>query len=143
MHFTQEQIKAIFCSIANKENGINELLKLALETCMRAERSIFQEENPDVYANSYRPCKAIGLNKELLLKVTRTRDGSFYPALLAIIRDEDEEKKKLVFSLYKKGLTTEQVSAVFKEIYGKTYSKQQISYLMKESKTKYIISISS
>ncbi len=58
----------------------------------------------------------------------------FIPVLLNVLRDEDEEHRKLIFSLYKKGLTTEQVSDVYQEIYGKDYSKQQISYLMKDSR---------
>ena len=36
--------------------------------------------------------------------------------------------------MYRRGLTTEQVSDVYEEIYGKDYSKQQISYLMKDSR---------
>ena len=39
-----------------------------------------------------------------------------------------------MFSLYSKGLTTEQISDVYEEIYGKTYSKQQISFLMQDSR---------
>ena len=69
----------------------------------------------------------------MVLKVPRARDGSFYPVLLNVLRNEDEERRKLIFSLYRRGLTTEQVSDVYEEIYGKNYSKQQISYLMKDS----------
>ena len=70
----------------------------------------------------------------MVLKVPRARDGSFYPVLLNVLRNEDEERRKLIFSLYRRGLTTEQVSDVYGEIYGKDYSKQQISYLMKDSR---------
>ncbi|WP_428833138.1 transposase [Porphyromonas macacae] len=70
-------------------------------------------------------CKARAYSKELVLKVPRTRDRFFYPSLPPIIRnEEDEEHNKLIFSLYSKGLTTEQVSSVFEDVYGKTYSKQ-------------------
>ena len=67
-------------------------------------------------------------SKELVLKVPRTRSGMFYPSLLAVIRDEDEERRKLIFSLYSKGLTTEQVSSVFEDVYVKiiTNSKSAI-----------------
>ena len=108
---------------------------MTLEAFMKAERSLHQQENPGEYANGYRYTKAIAHSKELVLKVPRTRKGLFYPSLLAIIRNEQEERHRLIFSLYSKGLTTEQVSAVFEEVYDKTYSKQQISYLMKESKS--------
>jgi len=134
MNFTQEQISEILFDLANK-GGTNLLLNLTLNAFMKAERSLHQQENPGEYGNGYRYCKAMAHSKELVLKVPRTRSGLFYPSILAIIRDEDEERRKLIFSLYSKGLTTEQVSSVFEDVYGKDYSKQQISYLMKESKS--------
>lgn len=51
-----------------------------------------------------------------------------------MLRNEDEEHRKLIFSLYRQGLTTEQVSDVYEEIYRKEYRKQQTSYLMKDSR---------
>lgn len=134
MNFTQEQISDILVDLANK-GGTHLLLNLTLNAFMKAERSLHQQENPSEYGNGYRYCKAMGQGKELVLKVPRTRSGLFYPSLLAVIRNEDEERRKLVFSLYSKGLTTEQVATVFEDVYGKDYSKQQISYLMKESKS--------
>lgn len=101
---------------------------------MKAERSLHQQKHPEEYGNGYRYCKAMSEDKELVLKVPCTRSGMFYPSLLAIIRDEDEERRKLIFSLYSKGLTIEQVGSVYEDVYGKDYSKQQISYLIKESK---------
>lgn len=49
----------------------------------------------------------------------------FYPSLLAVIRDEDEERRRLIFSLYSKGLTTQQVSSVFEDVYGEEYSNSK------------------
>ena len=134
MNFTHDQISELLLNIANSENGTNILFQMTLETFMKSERSLHQVENPSDSANGFRTRKARGHGKELILKVPRTRSGRFYPALLSVLRDEDEEHRKLIFSLYKKGLTTEQVSDVYEEIYGKDYSKQQISYLMKESR---------
>jgi putative transposase len=134
MNFTHNQISELLLNIANSENGSNILFQMTLETFMKSERGLHQLENPTDYANGFRARKARGYGKEMVLKVPRTRSGTFYPALLGVLRDEDEEHRKLIFSLYKKGLTTEQVSDVYEEIYGKDYSKQQISYLMKESR---------
>lgn len=134
MNFTQEQISELMLNIANSENGTNLLMQMTLNAFMKSERHLHQQDNPSAYANGYRERKARGFGKEMVLKVPRTRDGVFYPVLLNVLRDEDEEHRKLIFSLYKKGLTTEQVSDVYQEIYGKDYSKQQISYLMKESR---------
>lgn len=135
MNFTQEQISDLLFDLASKKGGTHLLLNLTLDAFMKAERSLHQKENSGEYANGYRYCKAIAQSKELVLKVPRTRSGMFYPSLLAVIRNEDEERRRLIFSLYSKGLTTEQVSSVFADVYDKEYSKQQISYLMKESKS--------
>ncbi|MGL5112531.1 MAG: IS256 family transposase [Flavobacterium sp.] len=139
MNFTQNQISELLLNIANSENGTNLLFQMTLDTFMKSERGLHQIENPTDYANGFRQRKARGYGKEMVLKVPRTRSGTFYPALLGVLRDEDEEHRKLIFSLYKKGLTTEQVSDIYEEIYGKDYSKQQISYLMKESREEITI----
>lgn len=134
MNITQEQISSLLLEIANKENGTQLLMQMTLEAFMRSERSLHQTELPGDYGNGYRTRKVKGYGKEMVLSVPRTRSGTFYPALLQVLRDEDEEHRRLIFSLYRKGLTTEQVSEVYEELYGKSYSKQQISYLMKESR---------
>ena len=54
---------------------------------------------------------------------------NFYPVLLGLIRSESEERAKLFNLLYTKGLTTEQIGEISETIYGRTYSKQQVSYL--------------
>ena len=134
MNFTQEQISELMLSIANSENGTNLLMQMTLNAFMKSERHLHQQSNPTDYANGYRERKARGFGNEMVLKVPRTRNGTFYPVLLNVLRNEDEEHRKLIFSLYRRGLTTEQVSDVYEEIYGKEYSKQQISYLMKDSR---------
>ena len=53
--------------------------------------------------------------------------------LLGIIRDEDQERQKLVFSLYSKGLTTEKIGQVYHDVYDKHYSKSQINFLMNDA----------
>ena len=55
--------------------------------------------------------------------------------LLGIIRSEEEEKAHLFSSLYSKGLTTEQIGEISQEIYGRYYSKQQVSFLARGCKS--------
>ena len=62
----------------------------------------------------------------MVLKVPRARDGSFNPVLLNVLRNEDEERRKLIFSLYRRGLTTEQVSVFMKRFMAKTIVELQI-----------------
>lgn len=133
MDFTQEQITEILLDVANKKEGFNSIMKMSLDALMRSERKLFQEDTGE-YANGYRPRSIQGFGKEIVLSVPRTRSGDFYPVLLGILRDEDHERQKLVFSLYSKGLTTEQIGQVYHDVYGKHYSKSQVSFLMNEAR---------
>ncbi len=126
IHFTQEQVTKILEEIAQKEDGFQQVLKLSLEAIMRAEREEYNNKNGDM-SNGYRYRKTYGKGKILELQVPRSRNGNFYPLILALIRDQEEESRKLAFSLYGAGLTTEQVGKIFGEVYGKQYSTSQVS----------------
>jgi transposase-like protein len=126
LHFTQEQVTKILEEIAVKENGLQELQKISLEAMMRAEREEHNASNGDM-SNGYRPRRTFGHGKILELRVPRSRNGQFYPVLLSLLRDQEEECRKLAFNLYGAGLTTEQVGQIFGDIYGKEYSTSQIS----------------
>jgi hypothetical protein len=62
MNFTQSQISDILSELAN-ERGTDFLLKLTLDAFMKSERTLYQKEHPDEYANGYRYCKAMGRGK--------------------------------------------------------------------------------
>jgi transposase-like protein len=106
MYFTHAQILDLLLEVANSENGTNLLMQMTLETFMKSERGLHQLENTTDYANGLRTKTTYGFGKEMVLKVPRTRSGTFYPALLGVLRNEDEEHRKLIFSLYRKALTT-------------------------------------
>ena len=53
----------------------------------------------------------------------------FLSRTFGIIRSECKERAALVYQLYTKGLTTEQISEVIETVYSRAYRKQQISYL--------------
>lgn len=126
LHFTREQVTKILENIAKEENGLQEIMKMSLEALMRAERQEYNDIQGDM-SNGYRPVKAFGKGKILELKVPRSRAGNFYPMILGLLRDQDEESRRLAFSLYGAGLTTQQVGELFDEIYGRKYSTSQIS----------------
>ena len=73
-------------------------------------------------SNGFRVRKTFGQGKILELKVPRSRQGHFYPLLLGLLRDQEEECRRMAYSLYGAGLTTEQVGNIFGEINGKQYS---------------------
>ena len=128
LHFTQEQVTKILADIAEEKDGFNKVMTLSLEALMRAERKIFNEINNDV-GNGYRFRKTFGMNKQLKLQVPRSRYHHFYPVLLAVLKDQEQEAREIAFKLYGSGLTTEQVGEIFDEIYGKKYSTSQVSRL--------------
>ena len=45
MHFTQAQITKIIETLILKEDGLNTLLKMALDALMKSERSQFNQQN--------------------------------------------------------------------------------------------------
>ena len=131
---TQAQIKTILKEIAKEEEGFYKLLKLSLESLMEAEREEYKQEVKDS-SNGYRKRRILGLgNSQLILDVPRTRKTNFYPVLLAILNDREEEAKELAFKLYSSGLTTEQVGDIFETLYGQHYSKSQVSRIFSRAK---------
>ncbi len=93
---------------------------------MESERQVYKEETGDV-GNGYRPRRIIYDRLVLSLRVPRTRFTNFYPMILAILSQWEEEAKEMAFKLYSMGLTTEQIGDIFETLYGRSYSKSQIS----------------
>lgn len=133
MNFTQAQIKEILDSIANGKNGYQELLQLALESIMKAERDEFNSSNNDV-SNGYRFRSILGHGGKLELTVPRSRHHNFYPLILALIKDQNKECESLTHELYTSGLTTIQIGNIFEKVYGEHYSKSSISNMMQTSR---------
>ena len=126
--FTRKQVTNILTDIASQKDGFNNVLQLTFESLMRAEREIHNDETGDV-SNGYRWRKTFGVQKQLELKVPRTRHHQFYPVLLAVLKDQEQEIRELAFKLYGSGLTTEQVGDIFEVLYGQHYSTSQVSRL--------------
>jgi transposase-like protein len=129
MNFTQEQISEILNEIASGKNGYQQLLQLSLESIMRSERNEFNAQRGDT-SNGYRFSSVLGHGGKLELAIPRSRHHNFYPMILALIKDQNEESKTLAYELYSSGLTTEQIGNLFDKIYGQHYSKGSISNMM-------------
>ena len=132
MRFTQAQFTNIIEGILTKEDGLNTILKTTLEALMKIERSEHQKTTLD-YANGYRYRKVFGHGKMIELKVPRTREG-FYPVILGLLKDQQQEAHNLAFELYKSGLTTEQVGGIFDQLYGKHYGTSQVSRMFDDAR---------
>jgi putative transposase len=125
MNFTQTQITEILDGISKGKNGYHHLLQLSLESIMRSERNEFNVQTGDT-SNGYRFSSILGHGGKLELTIPRSRHHNFYPMILALIKDQNEESKTLAYELYSLGLTTDQIGNLFDKIYGQHYSKGSI-----------------
>lgn len=66
------------------------------------------------------------------IKVPRDREGEFSPELIDKWQRSTKPMDRLVMSLYAKGMTNRDINAVVEEIYGKSYSPEQVSLITKE-----------
>lgn len=131
MQLSKTQITALMTEYAKGggEEVLHQLVTMSIQACMNAERRehLSSADGEFDKGNGYRNVRTFGKGKILELRVPRTRSGSFYPVILGLIKDQDEECRKLAFELYSKGLTTEQVGDLFERLYGRSYSKASIS----------------
>jgi transposase-like protein len=133
MDFTRYQLEKILDSAINN-NGINTLFEIMLNCLMKFERKHFleKESKEKNKANGFRYISGIGLNKSLKLAIPRDRLGFFYPLILGLVKNQEEELSKLAYNLYAKGLSVRDVSDVFNDLYGNSYSKSTISRMNQE-----------
>lgn len=100
---------------------------------MKAERTEFNNQSKGV-SNGFRNRNVLANGVSLELSVPRSRNHNFYPLLLALIKDQNDELAQITTELYCAGLTTEQIGEITDKIYGKHYSKSSISNLMSNAK---------
>jgi transposase-like protein len=130
MHLSNIQITELLAELANQKDGFNEVLRISFEALMKAERQEHLSGNSDDKCNGFRQVKAYGRGKMLALRVPRTRDGNFYPLLMSVLPDREEECRKIAFELYGAELTTAQVGGLFDKLYGRHYSKSSVSRML-------------
>ena len=133
MKYMPSQIQHIMTE-SIKGYGLGKFMEMVFNCLMKLERKDFllTNNNPSNKANGYRFSNAIGFGKMLKLEIPRDRLGNFYPVLLTLIRNQEEELANLAFNLYSKGLSVRDVSDIFDNIYGKHYSKSSISRMNQE-----------
>lgn len=134
MKLTQGQISEMISDLTKNKESFSLLMSEILNSLMKQERSLWQEGALES-SNGFRPRRWSFGHLEFALQIPRSRQGNFHPMLLGIIRSEEEEKARLFSSLYSKGLTTEQIGEISQEIYGRHYSKQQVSFLARGCKS--------
>lgn len=129
MKLTHSQISEILSNYTSSSEGFVTLQSLIMNSLMYHERELFVSENAHEQCNGFRSRRWYSHGFEFSLRIPRSRSGNFYPILLGVIRSESEERAKLFNLLYTKGLTTEQIGEISNCVYGRSYSKQQVSHL--------------
>ena len=132
MDLTKEQLSELICKHSERENGLHDLMEIMLESLMVSDRReyLVEEGQCGNKCNGYRPGRTYGHGRILTFRIPRDRYGNFHPRILALLRAQEDECERLAGTLYTKGLTQEQVSEVFNDIYGEHYSKASISRML-------------
>jgi len=127
------QLELAIGHFLDKENGLNDLLRMILNNLMKQERSLFleQENKKKNKGNGYRTGLVYGYGKQLELSIPRDRLGAFKPVVYMLMKDQQARVKELCFELYSKGLTTRDIGPVLKTIYGRAYKHSAISKINK------------
>jgi len=131
MNLTKKQTEEVLSKFISEENGLHSVLEMVLNSLMISERTTFLSDNSDNKGNGYRQSNVFGHGKQLELRIPRDRFSNFTPTILALFRDQEDYIKEVSFKLYRKGLTTRDVSDVMETIYGKAYSKSKVSDISK------------
>jgi len=133
MKYMPKQIQHIMTD-SIEEYGLNKFMEMVFNCLMKLERKFFLQETGHNLnkAKGYRFGTAVDFGKSLRLEIPRDRLGNFYPLLLVLIKNQEEELSNLAFNLYSKDLSVRDVSDIFDNIYGKHYSKTSISKMNQE-----------
>lgn len=127
IELTKVQLQESLNNLLLTEDGLSTVLEMTLNSLMYAEREQYLTGSPSNKGNGYRRAFAVGMGKQIELRIPRDRLGVFRPLVLALIRDQKQQLEDLSFELYGNGLTTRQISGIMQKIYGKHYSKTAIS----------------
>jgi len=127
IELTKVQLQESLNNLLEQESGLTTVLEMTLNSLMYCERKHYLTNSQTNKGNGYRKGFAVGMGKQIELRILRDRLGMFQPMVLALIRDQKQQLEDLSFELYGNGLTTRQIGSLMQKIYGKYYSKSAIS----------------
>ena len=78
MEFTKEQLSELICKHTEKENGLQDLMEIMLESLMVSERREYLQEEglAGNKCNGYRPGRSYGHGRTLTFRIPRDRYGN-------------------------------------------------------------------
>ena len=129
IELTKVQLQESLTNLLQQEQGLTTVLEMTVNSLMYCEREQYLKSDQSNKGNGYRKGFAVGMGKQIELRIPRDRLGMFQPMVLALIRDQKQQLEDLSFELYGSGLTTRQIGSLMHKIYGKYYSKAQYQTL--------------
>ena len=134
--------KILESSLKNLRNSmtglsLDQFLASTIDSLMEIERGEYLEQakNPESAkdkGNGFYGRAFNSLSKNCLkIHVPRTRTGDFSPDTLELVKISQEQVNELCLTLYKKGMTSRDISDVMKEMFGEGVSATKITNLSK------------
>jgi putative transposase len=129
--------KMIFCSIENlfrnqDSLSLDEFAVATIEGLMLLEREEYlksRDGEGDKGNGAYtRTFKSLRRNS-LQIQIPRTRNGKFKPLVLNIVNQQKEDLNELALLLYRKGLSSRDVSDIMEEYFSESMSKDTVNKL--------------
>lgn len=124
-----ESIEEVFRS--HLEAAMNELLKIELTQFLGYEKSSILGYNTGNSRNGFYERDLDTSYGRLHIKVPRDRNGHFEQKLIPDYARRTDELETTIITLYKKGITTREISDLIEKIYGHHYSPATMSNISK------------
>ena len=115
------------------EWSLDQFVAKTIESLMEVERQeyLYQAAGSDKGNGFYsRALKSLSRNC-LTVNIPRTRSGDFSPDTIELIKIGQEQMNDLCLTLYRKGMTSRDVTATVKELFGENVSATKITNLAK------------
>jgi len=119
--------------ISMSEWSLDNFVAMTIEALMDVERSeyLIRAGGSDK-GNGYYSRALKSLSKNCLaVNIPRTRSGDFSPNSIELIKVGQEQMNDLCLTLYRKGMTSRDVTATIKELFGDSVSATKVSNLAK------------
>ncbi|PIQ92089.1 MAG: hypothetical protein COV70_01420 [Parcubacteria group bacterium CG11_big_fil_rev_8_21_14_0_20_39_22] len=125
-------------SIKNMRGALSDLtmeqfVMKNLETLFGLEREEYLEKATETKGNGYYSRSFQSLMKNgIQINVPRTRDSGFAPLALQLFKMNQDQVNELVLTLYKKGMTTRDISEVMVDFFGDSVSHTTVANLAEQ-----------
>ncbi len=114
------------------ELNLDQFIIVVLEVLMLLEREEYlkNHEGKEDSANGSYPRSFKSLSKNgMQINIPRSRDGRFKPLVLELIKQQKEHVNDLALLLYRKGMSSRDVSHIIKDFFGESISRDTVNNL--------------